>query len=92
MLFLLGNGSAQGPAESGTLKRLLALLAALQAGDPTLEFKNALTPERLFLDKYPDLASDFRPVALGLSCARVRATKSFPSNFRRCIAVLAAPS
>ena len=66
MLFLLGNGSAQGPAESGTLKRLLALLAALQAGDPTLEFKNALTPERLFLDKYPDLASDFRPVALGL--------------------------
>ena len=63
MLFLLGNGSAQGPAESGTLKRLLA---ALQAGDPTLEFKNALTPERLFLDKYPDLASDFRPVALGL--------------------------
>ena len=45
---------------------LLALLAALQAGDPTLEFKNALTPERLFLDKYPDLASDFRPVALGL--------------------------
>ena len=63
MLFLLGNR----PAESfATLRHALALLVALQAGDPTLEFKNALTPERLFLDRYPDLAPDFRPVALGL--------------------------
>lgn len=66
MLFLLGNGPAGGAAESGTLRHVLGLLAGMQAGDPTLEFKNALTPERLFLDRYPELAGDFRPVALGL--------------------------
>ena len=49
-----------------TLQQIMAMLVAMQKEDNTLEFKNSLTAERLFLNKYPDLKSDFQPIAMGV--------------------------
>lgn len=38
----------------------------LSSIDYTLEFKNALTVERLFLNKYPDLKDDYQEIAIGI--------------------------
>ena len=49
-----------------TLQQIMTMLVAMQREDNTLEFKNSLTAERLFLNKYPDLKSDFQPIAMGV--------------------------
>lgn len=51
---------------ASSLQQLLTVLVAMHTKDPTLEFKNALTPEKLFLNRYPELEEAFHPIALGL--------------------------
>ncbi|OAO17217.1 hypothetical protein AV274_1051 [Blastocystis sp. ATCC 50177/Nand II] len=46
-----------------TLRQILDILVAMQARDQTLEFKKALSPEKLFLNRYPDLKADYLPIA-----------------------------
>ena len=63
MLFLVGNCSIE---MFNTLKQIMGILVTMQQTDQTLEFKNALTAEQLFLNKYPDLKHDFQPIAMGV--------------------------
>ena len=70
MLFIVGNCAAE---VSNTLKQMIAILVLMQKSDQTLEFKNSLSSERLFLNKYPELKRDFEPIAMGvLTTGRVR--------------------
>ena len=63
MLYMIGTI----PEEvSSSLQQLLIVLEAMHAKDQTLEFKNALTPEKLFLNRYPELEQAFHPIAMGL--------------------------
>lgn len=63
MLFIVGNCAAE---VSNTLKQMIAILVLMQKSDQTLEFKNSLSSERLFLNKYPELKRDFEPIAMGV--------------------------
>ena len=63
MLFIVGNCTAE---VSNTLKQMIAILVLMQKSDQTLEFKNSLSSERLFLNKYPELKRDFEPIAMGV--------------------------
>ena len=63
VLFLIGTI----PDEmASSLQQLLTVLVAMHTKDPTLEFKNALTPDKLFLNRYPELEQAFHPIAMGL--------------------------
>ena len=74
LLYLIGNCNE----ESGmALKQIMEILTIMHAHgnsfhyylssvDYTLEFKNALTVERLFLNKYPELKDDYQEIAIGI--------------------------
>ena len=74
LLYLIGNCNE----ESGmALKQIMEILTIMHSQgnsylylllsiDYTLEFKNALTLERLFLNKYPELKIDYQEIAIGI--------------------------